>query len=98
MLSDTDVKRSLVMYTDFPEAAKLLSDKAFREVVEGACYYTEHGEVREMSTEAALIFSYMKTTLDRDIAKWKDTRQKRSEAGQKGMAARWGKSDNNYNK
>ena len=89
----SDVKRSLVLYTDFPKHTELLNDKQFREVVTAACQYTETGSLPDMSKEAALIFSTIKVALDRDGAKWLDIKKKREEAAKK----RWDKEKPNAN-
>ena len=84
-----DKKQSFIIYTDFPESAKALSDSAFREVICAACDYTEHGTLPGMSPEAAIAFSFLKVTLDRDREKWDEVKAARSEAGKKGADARW---------
>ena len=85
-----DDKRSFVMYVDFPEATKKLSDSQFRELVLAMCQYTQHETLPELSQAADIAFSVFKVTLDRDREKWESTKEERSKAGKAGAAARWG--------
>jgi len=89
-LKDDDSKKSFVLYTDFPQATREMTDHAFREVICAACAYTESGEIPELSREARLVFTYLQTTLDRDRAKWEATKARMSAGGRKGAGTRWG--------
>ena len=57
--------------------------------------YEKSGEIPELDGMLKMAFSFIKQQLDRDNEKWKEEKQKRSEAGKKGMANRWKNNNNN---
>lgn len=60
--------------------------KLFRAIFE----YQLNGRT-DVDNEIRIAFEFIKNQLDIDADKWKDEKQKRSEAGKKGMAKRWNK-------
>jgi tRNA-dihydrouridine synthase len=63
----------------------------FRELME----YEKTGIEPELNGMVKMAFSFIKAQLDRDREKWEDKKNKRSEAGKKGMANRWNNKNNN---
>lgn len=58
--------------------------------------YVDTGNIPEIEDLAVkLMFSVFKAQINREAEKWKETCRKRSEAGKKGMATRWGDNKNN---
>lgn len=58
--------------------------------------YVDTGNIPEFEDLAVkLMFSVFKAQINREAEKWKETCRKRSEAGKKGMATRWGDNKNN---
>lgn len=90
-------KKAFVLYCDLIYTVQKLSDeqagKLFKHVLE---YVNDlNPETEELITQ--ICFEPIKQSLKRDLKKYEKTRQKRSDAGKKGMEKRWGK-DNTDNK
>lgn len=83
-------KKSFVMYADYEKHIARLSDEDAGELFKAIFTYVNTGEEVPLSPAADMAFSFMKERIDRDSEKWVATCQKRSEAGKKGMASRWG--------
>ncbi len=83
-------KKSFVMYADYEKHIARLSDEDAGELFKAIFTYVNTGEEVLLSPAADMAFSFMKERIDRDSEKWAVTCQKRSEAGKKGMASRWG--------
>ena len=83
-------KKSFVLYTDQKEIVDELDDEQAGKLFK-AIY--EYNTTEKVSLTGILksVFTSFKITFDRDEKKWKEIRQKRSEAGKRGMESRWGK-------
>ena len=58
--------------------------------------YVDTGNVPEIENlTVKVLFSFIASQIDENAKKWKETCRKRSEAGKKGMATRWGDNKNN---
>lgn len=88
-------KNSFLIYLDYQEQFDLLADEQAGQLIKAIIKYEKTGEITELDGMTKMAFSFIKTQLDRDREKWKEEKQKRSEAGKRGMAKRWG--DNNKN-
>ena len=88
-------KNSFLIYLDYQEQFDLLTDEQAGQLIKAIIRYEKTGEITELDGMTKMAFSFIKTQLDRDREKWKEEKQKRSEAGKRGMAKRWG--DNNKN-
>lgn len=86
-------KISFLMYLDYEEQFNLLTDEQLGQLMRAIMRYEKTGELSELDGIVKMAFSFIKQQLDRDNEKWQEERQKRSEAGKKGMAKRW-KNDN----
>lgn len=85
-------KKSFLMYLDNKDVFYELDDKKAGKLIKGIFRYHETGEIIE-DRNLKPLFIILKNTFDRDEKKWEDIKQKRSEAGKKGMEKRW-KNDN----
>lgn len=86
-------KNSFLIYLDYQEQFDLLTNEQAGQLIKAIIKYEKTGEITELDGMTKMAFSFIKTQLDRDREKWKEEKQKRSEAGKKGMANRW--KDNN---
>ena len=81
-------KKSFILYTDIREALSQLDDatrgKLFLHIVD----YVDNGVVPDMELLEKLAFTFIKSQIDRDSAKYQDTCEKRKLAGSKGGKAR----------
>lgn len=90
-------KNSFLIYLDYQEQFELLTDEQAGQLIKAIIKYEKTGEITELDGMTKMAFSFIKTQLDRDREKWQEEKKKRSEAGKRGMAKRWGnnKKDNN---
>lgn len=89
-------KNSFLIYLDYQEQFELLTDEQAGQLIKAIIKYEKTGEIAKLDGMTKMAFSFIKQQLDRDNEKWKEEKQKRSEAGKKGMANRW-KTNNNNN-
>ena len=95
-------KSSFLIYLDYQEQFELLTDEQVElltdeqagQLIKAIIKYEKTGEIAKLDGMTKMAFSFIKQQLDRDSEKWKEEKQKRSEAGKKGMANRW-KNNNN---
>ncbi len=87
-------KISFLMYLDYEEQFNLLTDEQLGQLMRAIMKYEKTGELPKLDGIVKMAFSFIKQQLDRDNNKWREEKQKRSEAGKKGMSKRW-KNDNN---
>lgn len=79
---------SFVFYTHYAEKMKMLPPEKVANLLFAICDYVEHGTEPELDDTAAdMCFSFIRTQLDKDIAKYENTCRKRAEAGRRGAAA-----------
>lgn len=85
-------KNSFLIYTDYQEQFELLTDEQAGKLIKAIIEYEKTGKIVELDGMTNMAFSFIKTQLDRDREKWQEEKQKRSEAGKRGMSKRWGHS------
>lgn len=90
-------KVSFLIYLDYEEQFNLLSDEELGQLIRAIMEYEKTGTEPNLSGVIKMAFSFIKAQLDRDRDKWKEEKQKRSEAGKKGMATRWNKNNSVIN-
>jgi hypothetical protein len=96
------MRESFVLFTSIREIVEQLTDEQKGVLFTAILDYEIDGEVNINDLAVKLAFTPIKQQLDRTNTKWDNEKQKRSEAGKKGMANRWGNRDNTvitrYNK
>lgn len=88
------MKDSFILYAEQSEVFKNLSDENAGKLIKAIFDYTTTGET-DLDDLLNLIFIPIRQQLDRNEQKWQEAKQKRSEAGKKGMASRWNNKNNN---
>lgn len=86
-------RESFILYTSFYEPLKYLNDAQMGKLFKAIFEYQINGNTN-VENEIRIAFEFIKNQLDIDSEKWKDEKNKRSEAGKKGMAKRWNKDSN----
>lgn len=101
-----DDKKSFVAYLSWFDALEEYSDAEVGQLMRALARYAKTGEKPEFSDRGMRVnWKFMCSDVKRASEKWDETRKKRSNAGKRGMAKRWGKSgditkitnDNNAN-
>ena len=101
-----DDKKSFVAYLSWFDALEEYSDAEIGQLMRALARYAKTGEEPEFSDRGIRgNWKFMCSDVKRASEKWDETRKKRSNAGKRGMAKRWGKpdditkitSDNNVN-
>lgn len=101
-----DDKKSFVAYLSWFDALEEYSDAEIGQLMRALARYAKTGEEPEFSDRGMRgNWKFMCSDVKRASEKWDETRKKRSNAGKRGMAKRWGKpdditkitSDNNVN-
>jgi len=94
-------KESFILYSSFYEPIKALKNEQLGRLLRAIFNYTINGEITQ-EDDILIAFMFIKNEIDKNNDKWQEEKRKRSEAGKKGMASRWNKSDNgvidSYNK
>lgn len=90
-------KNSFLIYLDYQEQFELLTDEQAGQLIKAIIKYEKTGEITKLEGMTKMAFSFIKQQLDRDSEKWKEEKQKRSEAGKRGMAKRWENNNKNNN-
>ena len=90
-------KNSFLIYLDYQEQFELLTDEQAGQLIKAIIKYEKIGEITKLEGMTKMAFSFIKQQLDRDSEKWKEEKQKRSEAGKRGMAKRWENNNKNNN-
>ena len=92
-------KKSFILYIDRKKEIDLLTAEQCGVVFKAIFDYVDSGNIIDIDDIAVkLMFSVFKSQIDECSVKWEEVRQKRSEAGKKGMASRWNNKDNKNNK
>lgn len=93
------MKESFVFYQEYEEIFAELTAEECKSLLMAIFEYQKNGTIPELDRTLKLLFIQIKQDLDRNNNKWEVTKQKRSEAGKKGMANRWKNitNDNNDN-
>lgn len=89
-------KKSFILYIERKKEIDMLSNEQCGILFKAIFEYVDTGNIPEFEDLAVkLMFSVFKAQINREAEKWKETCRKRSEAGKKGMATRWGDNKNN---
>lgn len=88
------MKESFILYNSFYEPIKALKNEQLGKLLRAIFNYTINGEITQ-EDDILVAFMFIKNEIDKNNEKWQEEKRKRSEAGKKGMASRWNKSDNN---
>lgn len=82
------MKNSFILYNDQQQVIEQLSDedagKLFKAIYDYNCGY----EIK-IDGMLKIVFTQFKIFIDKDNKSWQEEKEKRSEAGKKGMASRW---------
>ena len=81
-------KISFLLYVEWREQLEMLSDEECGKLIKALLAYVSDGTKPELSGAANMAFAFIRAQLDRDLEKWEDKCQKRSDAGKKGGLAR----------
>ena len=92
-----DNKKSFLLYCDLIHTVKKLTDEQAGKLFKHTLEYVNDKDPVTDDIITDLCFEPIRQSLKRDLKKYEKIRQKKSEAGKKGMAKRWGK-DNSDNK
>lgn len=89
-----DDKKSFVAYLSWFDALEEYSDAEVGQLMRALARYAKTGEEPEFSDRGMRgNWKFMCSDVKRAYEKWDETRKKRSSAGKRGMAKRWGKPD-----
>ena len=89
-----DDKKSFVAYLSWFDALEEYSDAEIGQLMRALARYAKTGEEPEFSDRGMRgNWKFMCSDVKRASEKWDETRKKRSNAGKRGMAKRWGKPD-----
>ena len=89
-----DDKKSFVAYLSWFDALEEYSDAEVGQLMRSLARYAKTGEEPEFSDRGMRgNWKFMCSDVKRASDKWDETRKKRSNAGKRGMAKRWGKPD-----
>lgn len=89
-----DDKKSFVAYLSWFDALEEYSDAEVGQLMRALARYAKTGEEPEFSDRGMRgNWKFMRSDVKRASDKWDETRKKRSSAGKRGMAKRWGKPD-----
>lgn len=89
-----DDKKSFVAYLSWFDALEEYSDAEVGQLMRALAQYAKTGEEPEFSDRGMRgNWKFMCSDVKRASEKWDETRKKRSNAGKRGMAKRWGKPD-----
>lgn len=92
-------KKSFILYIDRKKELDLLTAEQCGILFKAIFDYVDSGNIVDIDDIAIkLMFSVFKSQIDENSAKWEECKKKRSEAGKKGMAARWNNNKNNKDK
>ena len=88
------MKDSFILYNSFYEPIKQMKNEQLGKLLRAIFDYTINGEITQ-DCEILVAFMFIKNQIDIDAKKWQEEKEKRSEAGKKGMASRWNNKNNN---
>ena len=77
------MKNSFVLYTEFYEVMKDLTDAQIGKLHRAIYIYQLEGKVIDLDPALAMAFKFVKVKLDKNQTKWEEEKIKRSEAGKK---------------
>lgn len=76
-------KNSFVLYTEFYEVMKDLTDAQIGKLHRAIYIYQLEGKVIDLDPALAMAFKFVKVQLDKNQLKWEEQKNKRSDAGKK---------------
>lgn len=79
-----ETKKSFVLYCDYRQHLLLLTDEERGKLLIALLDYAETGEEPKLEGAALMAFSFVRSQMDRDAAKYAEKCRKRREAGKKG--------------
>ena len=91
-------KRSFILYNSYaPVFLEELNNEQAGELIKQIFSYVANGEEIKIEDIAVrVMWRQIKDNLDRDMSKWEEIRQKRSEAGKKSAESRSGKKESPF--
>ena len=84
------MRKSFIFNCDWQEVLMEYPAEVRLEVYDAIVEYVASGRLSELKPLAKMAFSFIRKEVDSNNAKYEDTVRKRSEAGKKGMASRYG--------
>lgn len=84
------MRKSFIFNCDWQEVLMEYPAEVRLEVYDAIIEYVASGRLSELKPLAKMAFSFIRKEIDSNNAKYEDTVRKRSEAGKKGMASRYG--------
>lgn len=92
-------KKSFILYLDRKKEIDLLSNEQCGILFKAIFQYVDTGNIPEIEDlTVKVLFSFIASQIDENAKKWKETCQKRSEAGKKSGESRRNKSEQNRTK
>lgn len=89
-----DNKKSFVLYADYIHTARKLPKELQAELFMMILAYVNDENPTTDNLLVEIAFEPIKQSLKRDLKRWEELKNKRSEGGKKGMATRWSKEEN----
>ena len=86
-------KKGFLMYCDLKAQIDMLNYEEKGRLLEAIYDYECKGETKKLPSKVGIVFSGIEAQLKRDKEKYEQTCKKRAEAGKRGMAIRWGKTE-----
>lgn len=90
-------KKSFVLYTKHEEIINSLSDEEAGKLIKAIFKYVNKGIEPQLNGLLNVVFIPIRQDIDSNMEKWLEEKNKRAEAGRKGMQARWGRVQENNN-
>lgn len=87
-------KKSFIFYASWKEVLMSYPSEVRLEVYDAVIEYAISGTLSELKPLAKMAFAFIQRDIDANDEKYNDIVSKRSEAGKKGMKARWGEKTN----
>ena len=84
------MKSSFILYTDFYDVIKDLTDEQIGKLHRAIYIYQLEDKIIELDAITKMAFKFIRLQLDKNKSKWEETKEKRTEAGKKGSEKRWG--------
>ena len=81
---------SFVLFTEQKEIFDILTDEEAGKLIKAIYHYVDTREVIKLDDKLQIAMIMIKQSIDKNFKKWEETKEKRSNAGKKGMNSRWG--------
>lgn len=82
-------RNSFVFYKDWRDAIKDLPNDIRLEIYDSIAEYAFSGEIPTLKPMASIAFNFIKGDLDRNLERYQEVRNKKSESGRLGNLKRW---------